>query len=69
MKRILKHLVAPRWIVYRAFPRAALRRIEELIANSETSHDGELRFVVEAGLPLMPLLRAINPRQRAHEVF
>ena len=69
MKRVLKHLFAPHWIMYRAFPRAALKRIESAIRESEKSHAGELRFAVEAGLHLMPLLRGVTPRQRARQVF
>ena len=67
--RILKHLFTPDWAAYRTFPRAALRRIEKAIGESEKSHDAELRFAVEAGLALMPLLKGVTPRQRAHEVF
>jgi uncharacterized membrane protein len=69
MKRILRHLLAPQWIVHRAFPRAAMQRIEAAIRDSEKRHDGELRFVVEAGLELMPLLRGMSPRERAIDVF
>jgi uncharacterized membrane protein len=69
MKRVLKHLFAPHWIMYRAFPRAALKRIETAIRESEKTHAGELRFAVEAGLHLMPLLRGVTPRQRARQVF
>ena len=69
MKRVLKHLFAPHWIRYRAFPRAALKRIETAIRESEKSHAAELRFAVEAGLHLVPLLRGVTPRQRAHQVF
>jgi uncharacterized membrane protein len=68
-KRILHHLFAPQWIVTRAFPRAALDRVEAAIRESEATHDGELRFAVEAGLHLWPLLRGQTPRQRAAEVF
>ena len=68
-RRILKHLFTPDWAAYRAFPRASLRRIEKAIGESEKSHDAELRFAVEAGLALMPLLKGVTPRQRAHEVF
>ncbi len=67
--RILKHLFTPGWAAYRAFPRATLKRIEKAIGESENSHDAELRFAVEAGLDLMPLLKGETPRQRAHEVF
>lgn len=67
--RILKHLIAPRWVIARAFPRAVLDRIEAAIRASEASHRGEIRFVVEGGLDLAPLLRRITPRERALEVF
>jgi uncharacterized membrane protein len=67
--RILKHLFTPHWAAYRALPRAALGRIEKAIAESERSHDAELRFAVEAGLDLMPLLKGMHPRHRAHELF
>jgi uncharacterized membrane protein len=68
-KRILKHLVAPHWVVRRAFPPPVLARIEAAITASETGHRGEIRFVVEGGLDLMPLLRGITPRERALQVF
>ena len=68
-KRILKHLFTPHWIVYRTFPRAALKRIGQAIRESEKTHNGELRFAVEAGLDLAPLLKGLTPRQRALQVF
>jgi len=67
--RIIKHLFTPHWFVRRSFPRVALRRIGEAIRVSEQAHGGELRFAVEAGLDLAPLLKGINSRQRAREVF
>ncbi|MGH8765727.1 MAG: TPM domain-containing protein [Burkholderiales bacterium] len=69
MKRFLKHLFAPPWIVHRAFPRAALARIEAAIRESERSHAGELRFAVEAGLHFTAVFRGVSPRRRAREVF
>ena len=69
MKRILKHLMAPQWIVHRAFSPTAMQRIEAAIRDSEKLHDGELRFAVEAGLDLMPLLKGMSPRERAIDVF
>lgn len=67
--RILKHLVTPQWVAQRAFPPPVLARIEAAITASETRHRGEIRFVVEGGLDLMPLLRGITPRERALQVF
>lgn len=69
MKRILKHLFAPDWITRRAFSRDALRRIETAIKRSESAHRGELRFAIEAGLDLLPLLKGVTPRRRALELF
>lgn len=68
-RRILKHLITPQWMVYRAFPRSALARIEQAIRTSEKTHDGELRFAVEAGLDFPRLLKGVTPRQRACQVF
>jgi uncharacterized membrane protein len=69
ISRLLKHLFAPHWVVNRAFPRRALDAIEAAIAASESKHDGELRFAVEAGLHPLPLWRGQAARQRAQEVF
>lgn len=69
VKRILKHLFAPDWLIYRAFPRTALKRIGAAIERSEATHRGELRVAIEAGFDLLPLLRGITPRQRALEAF
>jgi uncharacterized membrane protein len=68
-RRVLKHLFTPHWVARRAFPRSTLARIEGAIRESEKTHDGELRFVVEAGLHVLPLVQGIGPRQRARQVF
>ncbi len=67
--RLLNHLLMPRDRVRRAFPKATLAAIEAAIANAESAHGGELRFVVEGMMPLAALLRDATPRQRAVEVF
>ena len=67
--RMLKHLFAPSWITRRAFPRRTLEAIEAAIGNSERTHDGELRFAVEAALHPLPLWRGQTSRERALEVF
>lgn len=67
--RIFRHLFALDWLVYRAFPRTALKRLETAIRESEALHDGELRIAVEAGLDILPLLRGVTPRSRAREAF
>jgi uncharacterized membrane protein len=69
LRRILRHLFFPPWRLARAFPSRTLGAIENAIAASEAGHLGELRFVAEAGLELLPLLRGQTPRQRAVELF
>ena len=65
IKRLLKHLFTPHWVIDRAFPRATLSAIETAIAASEKTHDGELRFAVEAGLDPRALCRGMSARRRA----
>lgn len=69
LKRIFRHLLSGRWQVARHFPSASMQAIEQVIQRSETSHMGELRFAVEAGLDWHELWHGITPRQRAIEVF
>ena len=67
--RFLHHLVFPDWWVLRAFPKTVLRAIEEAITVSEHTHLGELRFVVEANMPVQGVWRDQSPRARAIELF
>lgn len=69
MKRILRHLTYPRWRISQAFPKTSLNAIEAAIKASESTHQGELRFVVEGGLGLQDLMHKVTPRQRAIEAF
>ena len=39
------------------------------IAAGERSHEGQLRFVVEASLPLAQVFRGLEPRARALQLF
>jgi hypothetical protein len=69
LKRILRHLLSPQWVVDRKFPPLTMRAIENAIRESERLHDGELRFAVEGGLNLWLLLHGRTPRARAIEMF
>ena len=69
LKRILRHLLAPQWVVTRKFPAATMQAIENAVRDSEHLHDGELRFAVEGGLNLWLLLNGRTPRARALEMF
>lgn len=69
VKRFLRHLVTDRWIARGVFPERTMTAIEASIARQETRHDGEIRFAVEAALPLGALLAGTTPRARAIELF
>ncbi len=69
LARIFRHLAAPHWLARRAFSRDSLKAVEAAVAASEKHHAGELRFVVEAGLPFVDLWRGVTPRERATELF
>ena len=65
----MRHLFTDRHSVRRAFPRAAMRAIEHAIGEEERRHAGQLRFAVEASLPLGELLRGVDARARAVDWF
>jgi uncharacterized membrane protein len=67
--RLFRHLLLPDWFVRRVFARSDLAAIGKAVAASEKLHRGELRFVVEASLPLTALWRNLAPRARAVDLF
>lgn len=67
--RVLRHLLVPDWWARRAFPMSSRQTVEHAITQSEKLHQGELRFVVEAGLPWQHLRSGISCRARAIELF
>ena len=69
VQRILKHLLATDGQVGRAFPPSTLLAIEQAIKDSEATHEGEIRFVVEGGLDGRPLFNGQSARERAVELF
>jgi uncharacterized membrane protein len=64
-KRLLRHLFTDHQSVARAFPREALRAIEKAIGEEEKRHEGQLRFAVEASLPLSDVAHGVQSRERA----
>jgi len=67
--RIFRHLFSDFWSVRRAFPPDVMAAIEREIGAQETRHSGELRFAVEASLPLNDLVSGVSGRERAIELF
>ena len=67
--RIGKHLLEHRWRAQRLFPPRVLTAIEQAIKTGETTHSGQVRFVVEGALDGAPLFRNQPARERAIDVF
>jgi uncharacterized membrane protein len=67
--RILRHWMTTPGAVRRAFPEHVLTRIRQAITESENLHSGEIRFAVEAALPLSYLRRDAPARERAEMMF
>ena len=69
LRRVLRHLFTPRWVVLRHYPPALMEEIQRRTTEVERRHPGELRFVVEHALELGDLIAGLTPRERALEVF
>ncbi|HEY9067617.1 MAG TPA: TPM domain-containing protein [Burkholderiaceae bacterium] len=67
--RLLKHRRVDERDVVRLLGAGALQRIQQRVAASETSHSGEIRVCVEAGLPWSYLRRRASARERAIAMF
>ncbi|MET4804103.1 TPM domain-containing protein [Bradyrhizobium sp. LB11.1] len=67
--RIVRHLFQHHWRAKRVFPQAVLERVERAIRQSEATHSGQIRFVVEGALDGRPLFRNQHARERALDVF
>ena len=69
LKRVWRHILMSAIQVKRCFPEAVLNGIQSAVQQSETTHSGEIRFVVEGELTWAQLLGDMTPRARALEVF
>ena len=69
LPRLLKHRMLDERDALRALGTGALARVHERVAASEQRHSGEIRVMVEAGLPFSYLRRNAGPRDRAVAMF
>ncbi len=69
LRRILRHLWFPHLRARQTFPAGTLNAIERAIGEAEAGHDGEVRFAIEAALPLGAVLQGLAPALRALAVF
>ena len=69
LARLVKHRLFDEDDARRLLGKDALARVEARVAESEKRHSGEIRVVVEAGLPLSYLRRGASARERAVAMF
>jgi uncharacterized membrane protein len=69
LQRLWRHMRSGAWAVRRAFGPPVLAAIEQAVRDWERRHPGEIRFAVEADLPLAAIWAGVTPRQRALQVF
>jgi uncharacterized membrane protein len=69
IRRIARHLVEHHWRTRRFFTPRVLAEIEQAIKTGETTHRGQVRFVVEGALDGRPLFRNQPARERAIDIF
>jgi uncharacterized membrane protein len=69
IKRWFKHAFAPPWRQRVLFPKVTLTAIETAIQQSEMTHSGELRFVIENALSSGQVWRDVSSHERALELF
>ena len=67
--RWLHHLFLDQLALSSAFPKSALAAIGRAVAEQEKRHRGELRVVIEGGLPVQALVLGRTARQRAEQLF
>lgn len=68
-RRAWRHSWAGQAWLTRQLPGKSLATIEQAIAASESTHSGEIRFAVEAGLDLADIIRGKSAQERTLEVF
>jgi uncharacterized membrane protein len=69
LRRLLRHLCASHRMQRRAFPPRVTDAITEAVRCVEQHDEAEIRFVVEAALEPLSLLRRQTSRERALELF
>ncbi len=69
LSRLIKHRLVDEDDARRLLGKEALARVQAGVVESEKRHSGEIRVVVEAGLPISYLRRNASPRDRAVAMF
>lgn len=67
--RVLRHVRSTQRDARKLFDRDALQRLQQVIADGEVRHRGEVRLIVESALPLRKVIRGMTTRHRAIDLF
>jgi len=67
--RYWRHILTDHADARRAITRQDLDRLEQLIADGERRHRGQVCLAIEPSLPLARVYEKLPPRERALEVF
>jgi uncharacterized membrane protein len=67
--RMVRHLWLDEADAHRAIPPELATQLAHRVAASEQRHTGQIRFYVEAALPMGYLWRQATPRERALAIF
>jgi uncharacterized membrane protein YgcG len=67
--RYWRHIVTDHADARRAVSESDLKRLEQLIADGEHRHRGQVCLAIEPALPLARVYQRLAPRERALEVF
>lgn len=68
-RRLGRHFLTDHLSGQRKFSTHVLKRIEAVVAAGERLHEGQVRFAIEASLPLAQVFRGLEPRARALQLF
>lgn len=69
LQRILQNIFFLPWRLKQLFPPSAQQAISAAVAQSEKHHGGQIRVAIEGNIDLPDLLRGLDPRARARQVF
>ena len=67
--RMTRHFMASQRGTHKLFSDDTMKRLQEVIADGEATHRGEVRLIVESALPLRKVRRGMSTRQRALDLF
>ena len=67
--RMTRHFMASQRGTHKLFSPETMQRLQQVIADGEATHRGEVRLIVESALPLRKVRRGMTTRQRALDLF